>query len=93
MPITIYSRPAGSVEVVSLIGRCTAGADQHEFRLRTREILAGLGEIVAAYTAAASGRQLKLLSPQRHFQVLFRVTRLDNLLESFNSQTDALATY
>ena len=112
MPITIYSRRAGSVEVVSLIGRFTIGADQHEFRLRTREILArnvhllldlaelsfsdsaGLGEIVAAHTAAATaGRQLKLLSPQRQFQVLLRVTRLNNLLESFDSEIDALATY
>ncbi len=40
MPITIYSRRAGSVEVVSVIGRFTVGEDQHDFRLHTREILA-----------------------------------------------------
>ena len=114
MPITIYSRRAGnfSVEVVSIIGRFTVGEDQHDFRLRTREILArnvhllldlaelsfadsaALGEILAAHTAAASaGRQLKLLNPQRQFQVLLRVTRLTTLLESFDSESDALATY
>ncbi len=112
MPITIYSRRAGNVEVVSIIGRFTVGEDQHDFRLRVSEILArevdllldlaelsfadsaGLGEIVAAHSAAvAASRQLKLLSPQRQFQVLLRVTRLDSLFETFDSEIDALATY
>ena len=112
MPITIYSRQVGNVEVVSVIGRFTVGEDQHDFRLRTREILArnvhllldlaelsfadsaALGEIVAAHTAATdAGHQLKLLSPQRQFQTLLQVTRLATLFESFDSESDALATY
>ncbi len=112
MPITIYSRRAGNVEVVSVIGRFIVGEDQHDFRLRTRDILtrnvhllldlaelsfvdsAGLGEIVAAHTAAAAtGHQLKLLSPQHQFQTLLLVTRLNTMFESFDSEVDALPTY
>jgi|GEM_PF-3939844 len=64
MPITIYSRRADSVEVVSIIGRFTVGEDQHDFRLRTREIL---------------GRNVDLL----------RLTRLNSLFETFDSEIDA----
>jgi len=97
MSIAIYSRRAGSVEVVSIIGRFTVGDDEHDFRLRTREILGrnvdllldlaelSLGEIVAAHTAASAA--------SRQFQVLLRVTRLNSLFETFDSEIDALATY
>ena len=55
---------------------------------------AGLGEIVASYSAIARrGGSLKLLHPTQRLRELLKTTRLDTLLESYNDEPAAIASF
>ena len=55
---------------------------------------AGLGEIVAAYSAIARrGGSLKLLHPSPRLCELLKTTRLDILLESYDDERAAIASF
>jgi anti-sigma B factor antagonist len=54
----------------------------------------GVGEIVAAFsTVKKSGGHLKLCSPTKMVGEVLRLVRVPTLVESFDSETDALAAF
>jgi anti-sigma B factor antagonist len=55
---------------------------------------AGLGELVRAYTTAAShGASLKLLHLQGKMRDLLQITKLHTIFQTFNDEATALASY
>ena len=54
----------------------------------------GLGEIVASYSAIVRrGGSLKLLKPTARLRELLKTTRLDSLLETYEDEPTAIASF
>jgi anti-sigma B factor antagonist len=55
---------------------------------------AGLGQLMSHYSHVVKNRgMLKLLKPAAEMRMLFRITRIDSVLEAYDDEKEALASF
>ena len=55
---------------------------------------AGLGLLIKCYSHALRNRGMfKLLKPNQEVRQLFKITKVDSILESFDDEKDAVASF